>query len=56
MLLDEVRLEEKCLGDAVGEHILEALRPLDQADVPHLETWPEVGAYPVAKNVRLPDI
>ena len=56
VLLDEVCLEQKRLGDAVGQHILQALRALDHADVADVEAWPEIGADPVTQKVRFSDI
>ena len=56
VLLDEVRFEEECLGDAVGEHVFESLGALDHSYVPNLEGRPEVRSHAIAEHVGLPDI
>ena len=56
MLLDEVRLEQVRLGDAVGEYVLETLGAFDHTDVADLEARSEVRTHAVAEDVRLSDV
>jgi len=56
VLLDQIRLEQVRLGDAVGQHVLESLGALDHAHVADFEARPEIRPHAVAKNVRLSDV
>ena len=56
MLLDEVRLEEERLRDAVGQDVFQTFGALHHPDVPDLETRAEIGPHPIAEDVRLSHI